>query len=112
MVSFDFYKNAYLGDTIPEAAFSGMAAQAQSVLERFRRIYRVESTGPDAESMAVCAMAETIYGGLKSRGGISSASAGTVSVHYDSSKTGHGAMMKELYDRASVYLDIYRGVRV
>ena len=45
MVGFDFYTHEYLGSAIPEKAFSGVAARAEAVLARFKRIYRVESDG-------------------------------------------------------------------
>ena len=107
MVNFDFYRNAYLGDTIPEKNFPGMAAQAGSILERFKTIYRVESAGEESENMAVCAMAESLYAASRRRGGIRSASLGDVSVTYSDSGE---KLMPELFHRASIYLDIYRGV--
>ena len=53
MVNYEFYVNQYLGSFIPEKAFSGVAAQAEQVLTRFKQIYRVESSGQEAESMAI-----------------------------------------------------------
>lgn len=110
MVDYDFYANDFLGSAIPEKDFPGMAAQAQAVLNRFRRVYRVESTGPEAENMAICAMAEALHAAKCSRGGISSAAVGSMSVHYEGSEKVRKALMAELYEQASVYLDIYRGV--
>lgn len=110
MVSYDFYANSYLGSAIPEQEFSGMAARAQGALERLKRIYRVESTGTEAENMALCAMAETLYAEGSRDGGISSATVGNVSVHYETEKHGHRTLMGRLYEQASIYLDIYRGV--
>ncbi len=111
MVDYSFYENDYLGSAIPDREFSGMAAQAQAVLSRFRRMYRVESPGPDGEKMAICAMAETLYARSQRNSGVSAATIGSVSVRYDQSGDGSRALMAELYEQASIYLDIYRGVR-
>ena len=105
MVDYGFYKNDYLGSVIPEKAFSGVAAQAQRYLDRLKRIYRVESSGEDAEKLAVCAMAETLWDNRN--GGLFSASAGSASARYAAGKT---SLKRELFDKASIYLDIYRGV--
>ena len=105
MVDFGFYCNDYLGSAIPEKAFSGVAAQAQRYLDKFKRVYRVESSGEEAEKLAVCAMAETLWDNRNS--GISSASVGSVEVRYDTNKV---SMQRELFEKATIYLDIYRGV--
>jgi hypothetical protein len=105
MVNYEFYVNQYLGNTIPEKAFAGMAAQAVQALERFKRIYRVESSGPEAEKMAVCAMAETLWQNRNQ--GMASANIGSVSVEYE---TDRKALRRALYEKACIYLDIYRGV--
>lgn len=105
MVDYEFYVNQYLGSAIPEKAFSGMAAQAQRYLDRLKRVYRVISSGAAAEALAVCSMAETLWGRRKEK--MASASIGSVSVRYDTDKT---ALKRELYEKASIYLDIYRGV--
>lgn len=105
MVDYGFYANDYLGSAIPEKAFSGVAAQAQRYLDRLKRVYRVVSSGEDAEKLAVCAMAESLWDNRNS--GISSASVGNVSVHYHGNKAD---LKRELFEKASIYLDIYRGV--
>ena len=105
MVDFEFYVNCYLGSAIPEKAFFGMAAQAEQVLSRMKQTYRVESSGQEAESMAVCAMAECLWQNRNK--GLSSASIGSVSVRYENDRN---SVRRELYDRARIYLDIYRGV--
>ncbi len=104
MVDYGFYCNDYLGSAIPEKVFSGVAAQAQRYLEKLKRVYRVVS-GEEAEKLAVCAMAETLWENRNS--GISSASVGSVAVRYETDKT---ALKRELFEKASIYLDIYRGV--
>lgn len=108
MVDFDFYVNSYLGSAIPEKAFPGAMVQAQAVLEKYRRCYQVTG-GEESEAMALCAMAETLYAAGKRRGGVASASVGGVSVRYDSGEDSQKALKRELFQRASIFLDIYRG---
>ncbi len=105
MVDYEFYVNQYLGSAIPEKVFSGVAVQAQRCLEKLKRVYRVESSGEAAEKMAVCAMAESLWQNRNK--GLTSANIGSVSVRYE---TDRNALRRELYDKASIYLDSYRGV--
>ena len=105
MVNYEFYVNQYLGSAIPEKAFSGVAARAEQVLKRFKQAYRVESSGQEAESMAICAMAESLWQNRNK--GLASANIGSVSVRYE---TDRKALRRELYEKACIYLDIYRGV--
>lgn len=105
MVKYEFYVNQYLGSYIPEKAFSGVASQAEQMLVRFKQAYRVESSGQQAESMAICAMAETLWQNRNK--GVTSANIGSVSVRYE---TDRNALRRALYDKACIYLDIYRGV--
>ena len=105
MVKYEFYVNQYLGSAIPEKGFSGMAAQAEQVLKRLKQAYRVVSSGPEAEALAVCAMAECLWQNRNK--GVASANIGSVSVRYETDKK---ALCRELFDKACIYLDIYRGV--
>ena len=105
MANYEFYVNQYLGSFIPAKAFSGMAAQAARVLNRLKQTYRVESSGAEAESMAICAMAESLW--QHRNKGLSSANMGSVSVRYE---TDRNALRRDLYEKACIYLDIYRGV--
>ena len=107
MADYDFYRNAYLGSQIPEKAFPEAEARAAEFLRYLQRNFQVESSGEQAEKMAVCAMAEGVYHHEKC-GNIASASAGSVSVHYRSS--GEKNLRRDLLQRAAIYLDIYRGV--
>ena len=101
MVDYAFYVNGYLGSAIPEKAFSGVATQAWQWLECFKRNYRVISSGVEAERMAVCAMAEALW------------SRGRGELFFSGSKTGERqSLSRELYEQASIYLDIYRGVKL
>lgn len=104
MVDYTFYVEDYLGSAIPENAFSGMVAQAQRHINKWKRRYRVKSSGPEAENMALCAMAETLWSHRKE--GLYSARVGSITVRYDVNRE---ALAKELYDKAAIYLDIYRG---
>ena len=110
MADYAFYTDVYMGSRIPEKAFSGMALRAKEALERFQRIYRVSVPGEDSYKMAICAMAESLYAYSKHRGGVTAASVGEVNVRYDSSDRAGRQLQRELYEKASVYLDICRGV--
>ena len=55
--------------------------------------------------MAICEMAESLWQNRNKS--LTSASIGSVSVRYE---TDRNALRRELYDRACIYLDIYRGV--
>ena len=105
MVDFGFYTHTYLGSNIPEKQFAACAARAAEALDHFRRVYQVEG-GPQAQDMAICAMAEAVHA-ASCRSGVVSASAGSVSVRYGDKQT---RLQRELYEKARIYLDIYRGV--
>lgn len=106
MVDYQFYRDAYLGSSIGEKAFPEVAKRAWEYLEVLKNRFRVVSSGEESEKLAVCAMAEAIHKAEK-RGAVSSATVGSVSVHYGG--TGKN-LNRELLRRASIYLDIYRGV--
>lgn len=119
MVSYEFYKSAYLGGSIPEAEFPRLAKRAGEQLARYKRIYTVTAPAADSEDMAVCAMAEALYGfeliANGEGGAVQSASIGSVSVGYGSGGSQAvdltpAGQAKELYRCASLYLEIYRGV--
>ena len=112
MVDYEFYVNHYLGSLIPEKAFAACAKQAEAALERLRRIYRVTDSGAESRRMALCAMAEAVYTASRRRSGVTSASVGSMSVRYDSGERGEKALWRELYQRAAIYLDIYRGAAI
>ncbi len=117
MVDFGFYTGSYHGSSIPVEDWAAYEARAAAQLARYKRIYTVTAPERNAESMAVCAMAEALYGfdliANGEGGAVQSASIGSVSVSYG----GHSAIdispkaqEKELYRCAGLYLDIYRGV--
>ena len=105
MISYEFYVNSYMGTAIPEKEFDALAARAQEALRHFERMYQVQGT-PVEQAMAVCAMAEVLRVWEKRRPGVKSESVGSASVQYDQAKN----LTRELYRKATVYLDIYRGV--
>lgn len=110
MADYDFYVKVFMGSAVPEKEFSGAAARAAAVLERFMRIYRVGEYTEEAKNMALCAMAESIYAGTKRQTGVTAQSVGNVSVRYETGEPSHKALMRELYQRASVFLPFSRGV--
>ena len=110
MADYAFYTDVYLGSAIPEKAFTGMALRAREALDRLKRIYRVEIPGEDSLKMAVCAMAEALYAHGKRRGGVTAAAVGETSVRYEATESAGKSLLRELYEKASIYLEIYRGV--
>lgn len=110
MTDFTFYTDVYMGELIPEKAFPGMALRAREYLQRLQRIYQVSVPGEDSLKMAVCAVAEAIFAHSKRRGGVTAASVGQVSVRYDLSDRADTVLQRQLYEKASIYLDICRGV--
>ncbi len=117
MVDYGFYESIYHGSTIPFEEWAAYEARAAAQLARYKRIYTVTALDENAESMAVCAMAEALHGfdliANGEGGAVQSASIGSVSVSYG----GHSAIdispkaqAKELYRCAGLYLDICRGV--
>ena len=111
MVDFAFYKDVFLGETIPQKAFASHARRAWEVLQGYERCYRVTVPGEDSYRMAICAMAETLYAYSKRRAGLTAATAGDVSVRYEGGGDAHRQLQRELYRQACVYLDIRRGVQ-
>ena len=105
MVDFAFYRDAYLGSKIPENRFPQLLLRAQAFLEQLKRCYRVQG-GEQAQSMALCAMAECL---CDQKGqGVRAATVGGVSVRYAEDQ--EKLLRRSLYQAAEVYLDIYRGV--
>lgn len=107
MADYEFYVNEYLGTELTREEFPGLAAQTRWELERMKRLCRVEG-GEEAENLAICAMAEEL--GAYRRLNLSSASAGSVSVHYADTARKTTPLRRRLLERAGTYLDIYRGV--
>lgn len=106
MVTYDFYKNIYLGSTLSETAFGEAAVRAEDWITKLERTCQVAPYGPDSRAMAVCAVAETMEV-FNRRRFVSQASVGGVSVRYESNVR---QLERQLYQNAGVYLDIRRGV--
>lgn len=116
MVEYEFYRNTYLGASIPEAEFPLFSKRAEEQLAYYKRIYAVTSPEDTSEAMAACAVADVMYAITLAQNGtaaVSSASIGSVSVSYaapvnvDLSSKGQA---REIYRAAQMHLDIYRGV--
>ena len=104
MVTYDFYVNTYMGDEIPENRFLRCAARASAELDYLSGVCRVVG-GDTARAMAICSMAEAVYQHSR-MGSVHSSRVGDVSVQYNRLEN----LNRDLYDRACIYLDIYRGL--
>ena len=116
MVEYTFYKETYRGSSIPGPEWEIFEARAADQLRRFKRIYTVTAPDENAESKAICAMADALAyftaAQNGSGGAITSASVGSVSVSYAGATVDLSpkAQVRELYRCASQYLEICRGV--
>ena len=106
MVTYDFYKNVYMGSALSQGVFTEAAARADDWLKMLRRSCTIVPYGEDSYAMAVCAVAETMEIFGKSRN-IKQASVGGVSVSYDPDDR---RLQRQMLQNAGVYLDICRGV--
>ena len=116
VADFRFYREVYLGTALEEAEFPEAAARAEDLLAEFQRNYRVSGT-PEAQAMAVCAMAEIMAyfdAAQNGQGGLRYAKVGSVSVSgkgiYSQVDISPKAQRRELYRAAGRYLDICRAV--
>lgn len=119
MVEYAFYISAYHGGAISEEEWPDVEARAADQLRRYKRLYTVTAPEEDAESMAICAMAEALHNidliVSGEAGAVQSASIGSVSTTYGSAAAAavdvsEKGQAKALYRAACLYLDIYRGV--
>lgn len=120
MVSYEFYISTYHGGALSEEEWPEAEKRAADQLRRYKRIYTVTAPDNDAESMAICAMAEALHNidmvVSGEAGAVQSASIGSVSTSYGSAAAvavdvSEKGQAKALYRAARLYLDIYRGVR-
>lgn len=117
MPDFTFYRDQYLGETIPEEEFPRWIARAQAKLRRYRRVYTVTPLPdvPHAEENALCAIAEAMYDFAQedARRGFSSVSVGSVSESYTAPSELCAATLalRERFYRseAASYLRFFRG---
>ncbi len=114
-VNHEFYLLKFHGASITDADdWYLYEARAEAQLERYKRIYTVSAPDENAESMAICAMADAFYAfdSVANGGNVQSASIGSVSTSYGSVPSidiSPKGQAKELYQCACLYLDIYRG---
>ena len=117
---YEFYRSRYNGGSIPDDEWADYETRAMAQLNRYKRIYTVAvpQDEPDAEKLAVCAMADAMHNFdliANGEGGVQSASIGSVSTSFggngsNAADVSPSGQAKELYRCASLYLDIYRGV--
>ena len=118
---YEFYRSRYNGGSIPDDEWPEYSTRAEAILYRYKRIYTVTVPDyePEAEKLAVCAMAEALHSFdliANGEGGpVQSASIGSVSTSFGASSAdavdmSPAGQAKELYRCASLHLDIYRGV--
>lgn len=121
ITDYEFYTSRYNGGSISYEEWPEYETRAMAILYRYKRIYTVTVPDyePEAEKLAVCAMAEALYNFdliANGEGGpVQSASIGSVSSSFgtsgaDAVDVSPAGQAKELYRCASMYLDIYRGV--
>lgn len=110
MVDYQFYTDTYHGGAISETDWPAVEREASAQLEKYKRMYTVTAPDDNAESMAVCAMAEAIVYNSGQNGAVSSASIGSVSVSYGTVDMTEKAKSNRVYNAAALYLDFYRGV--
>ena len=118
---YEFYRSRYNGGSIPDDEWADYETRAMAQLNRYKRIYTVAvpQHEPDAEKLAVCAMADAMHSFdliANGEGGtVQSASIGSVSTSFggngsNAADVSPSGQAKELYRCACMYLDIYRGV--
>lgn len=105
MVTYQFYKDVYLGSHIKEIAFPEMMARAEAWLSKIERTYHVEPVGEDSRAMALCSVAETMEVFLR-RQDIAQTTVGGVTIRYENDRK----LQRQLLQNAGVFLDIRRGV--
>ena len=104
MVSYEFYRDVYLGSALEEEDFPKAAARAERWMQKLERTFFVAPVGEDSRDLAVCAVAEAMEQHRR-QAGMTQTSVGGVSVRYDSK-----SLEKKLHRCAGVFLDIRRGV--
>lgn len=112
MPGYEFYCTEFHGCSIPDEDFCAYASRANAEIKRLERQYTVKGTDKERE-FAVCAVADVLYyfDNAMSGGAVKSASIGSVSESGVDIDTSVRAQRKELYNAASIYLEIYRGVK-
>ncbi len=100
-----------MGSQISEGELPRLLQRAREQLAYFRRVYRVAPCTQAEEDMALCAMAEAIHSFESHKPGLTAAAVGNVSVRYEKGVQ-EKQLQRMLFRKASIYLDIRRGVEV
>lgn len=112
MPGYEFYCTKFYGCSIPEEDFCTYASRANAEINRLEKRYTVKCTD-DERKLAVCAVADVLYyfDNALSGAAVKSATIGSVSESGADIDTSVKAQKKEIYNAASLYLEIYRGVK-
>lgn len=115
MVGYEYYVGNYMGATITPDAWPVLERDANAVLRRYERQYRVVYRDDCGRCHTVCAIAEAMWSrqqAILASEQPTSVSVGDVSESYGNrGKTDAAAATweAEYYRRACLYADIYRG---
>lgn len=104
MTDYEYYIKHYSIRVIPESAFCGAVNRARVVLDNILGSYKAKRCAV-AEELALYRMAEEIYWDDQ-RNMVRQSKVGNVSVTYADT----ASLKRRLYEIASSYLRIYRGV--
>ena len=104
MVTYDFYRDVFLGCELEEEEFPKAAARAERWMQKIERTCYVAPVGADSRDLAVCAAAEVMEQHRRQEG-VAQTAVGGVSVRYDKK-----SLERKLLTCAGVFLDIRRGV--
>lgn len=113
-VDYDFYKESYGGNNVPQGSFLKFAIKASAYIDKitFGRVKKLEEI-PEEVKFATCAVIDFDKKIEDDGGIISSESEGNHSVTYVS--TGNETEDKKRYKEAALFLSntglLYRGVR-
>lgn len=123
-VTYAYYTGTYGGSAIEQEDWAGYEAKARSYLAQLDTLSKVTPYGDDGETawkMALCSLAEQYQNfdiaanGAANGGTVQSASIGTVSVSYDTTRNGAvdlsiAGREAALLDAVRNYLHVYMGV--
>lgn len=104
-MDYEYYLAHYSIKAIPESAFCGVVTRARVVLDKIMSNYTIKKRCSVVENLALYRMAEEIYwDGQRSM--VRQNRVGDVSVTYAETES----LKRKLYEIATSYLDLYRGV--
>lgn len=111
-VTYQFYTTTYKSDSIPTGQWDRVELRASEILDHYKDIFEIEAPAnkPNAESMAICAIADAFYFFEGMSSGYSSSSIGSVSSSKGQIDTSPRGQSKEYLRCISMYLNVYRGV--